>query len=479
MVKQHIAGSLINGGSEKVLKDTSSKIVKEVQLRCGGFVDAIRFKFASGTYSEWAGGSGGKECKFTLEDHDYITGVRTRAGSNIDAIRFECASGRISPWFGGKGGAEAGSKFEGHALDEIECHCSRFVDKLDLKFQKLITPKPALPIFTSEYNGGSGGHPFCDCISRKIKSICVRAGSCVDSIRLLSSEGNPAHGGTGGAEHTFTIDDDDEVTAVTVWSGSLIDAIQFDTRKGKTSGKYGGPGGVQHYIKPPDSSMGLVGVAGREGGLVDGLQFYFGETDVGVTYKVEDFETTGDIMHDSETTECKLLTEFCSQNKTDSNSPMTVKKDFQITDQNTFTITNSTTWQHAWNVNLAYEQGFGPIDMIGFGCKLNISGGYSGSYTKQSMSADAKTKSFTKTVSVNQQWDVAPFHELKVSVKMTRKSGQIPFKGKLVKRKGDHVIGNQIITGTVKVDMLVKFESCGQEEKLPQLAVTGATGGTR
>lgn len=309
---------------------------------------------------------------------------------------------------------------------------------------------------------------FCDCVSRKISSIVVRAGTSVDYIRCLSPCGDnqPPHGNgsSKGEEHVFKIDVDDEVSAVHVWSGIYIDAIQFDTRKGRFSPKYGGCGGGYRHIKPPPN-MGLVGLAGRSREVVDGLEFYFGETDVGVTWKIEDFEKVREPKTDT-STESRLL--FSSENTTDSVSILKVNQDFSITDTNTFTITNATTWQHAWNVSVACEQGFGPLAAIGFGTTLTMEAGYNGSYSKQDSKDDSTTKSFSRSVTVEQQFNIAPWHELKVSVQITRKSGTIPFKARLVKMKDNTAIGSQDISGEVKVDMMVDWKSVAGEEELPR-----------
>jgi hypothetical protein len=64
------------------------------------------------------------------------------------------------------------------------------------------------------------------------------------------------------------------ITKITVWAGSLIDALQFETSNGTTSPKYGGHGGKPHIIDPHGKH--ICEVKGRSANQVNQICFGYG-----------------------------------------------------------------------------------------------------------------------------------------------------------------------------------------------------------
>lgn len=80
--------------------------VRCIRVRSGNLVDGIEFEYADSSRLSY-GGSGGEEAVFAL-DYDgrgeFLSRIQVRCGDYVDAIRFLTSTGRESPWFGGRGG---------------------------------------------------------------------------------------------------------------------------------------------------------------------------------------------------------------------------------------------------------------------------------------------------------------------------------------------------------------------------------------
>ena len=102
--------------------------------------------------------------------------------------------------------------------------------------------------------------------------IRVRAAKYIDAIQVVYGETSaPTHGGKGGQEHTFQLDDDERIVRIEGRGAKYIDQLQFFTNKGdffqhfdfpalfsdigyytgRNSPVYGGSGGKPFSWFPP------------------------------------------------------------------------------------------------------------------------------------------------------------------------------------------------------------------------------------
>lgn len=100
--------------------------------------------------------------------------------------------------------------------------------------------------------GGKGGNHFewkSEYPDYKLKEIYYTAGGSLDSYqmvyyykdKLMKSPifGNPSH-----QQQSWKVPDGEYVIKIIIYSGNLIDSIQFKTNKGTYSPKFGGNGGI-------------------------------------------------------------------------------------------------------------------------------------------------------------------------------------------------------------------------------------------
>jgi Jacalin-like lectin domain len=123
--------------------------------------------------------------------------------------------------------------------------------------------------------GGEGGEQFADKELPKgarVAGVKIRGGLYIDGIELLyktaggKQEGLGWHGGDGGEEETFLLDDGEFITGITGKTaefevGQRVVANVTNKRKSKT---YGGDGGDRTFDlkKPGEGVTGFYGCAG-------------------------------------------------------------------------------------------------------------------------------------------------------------------------------------------------------------------------
>ena len=102
------------------------------------------------------------------------------------------------------------------------------------------------------------------------KSMVIYSGSLLDSVQLTYAPGEgpdgvtttPRMGGSGGG--ATTVHFADTIAGADVWSGTVVDAVQFHyTNNGLTS-KLGGSGGNRHEIRPERSKLSSIYVSGAD-----------------------------------------------------------------------------------------------------------------------------------------------------------------------------------------------------------------------
>ena len=269
-----------NGGSS--FDDSHSDIaawgpIKQIVVRHGNEVDSIGIFWANGNFFNH-GGAGGIETPINLAPDEFIVKVDGRSGDRLDQITFHSNKRAYGP-FGGGGGRPFTVDFLGKALHYLFGRAGAEIDQLGFGYGD---QPPALPdtIGRSGAHGGTGGNPFDDLsaagsVLGKIKSITVRHGNQVDNIAAVYDgwSNKTAHGGGGGNEDTFTLDDSEWLTEIHGRSGNQLDQVWFVTSSGRTSPVYGGNGGSPFTEKRNNSIIRAL--FGRAGALVDQLGVYF------------------------------------------------------------------------------------------------------------------------------------------------------------------------------------------------------------
>eukprot|EP00475_Leptophrys_vorax_P040820 TRINITY_DN76422_c0_g2_i5.p1 TRINITY_DN76422_c0_g2~~TRINITY_DN76422_c0_g2_i5.p1 ORF type:complete len:356 (+),score=92.14 TRINITY_DN76422_c0_g2_i5:182-1249(+) len=137
-------------------------------------------------------------------------------------------------------------------------------------------------------HGGAGGSPFDDgdIAHDTIASIHIRCGRMIDAIGIAyrgESQPKRMHGGTGGREEVFNLDDGEYITRVEGRAGGAVDGLRFFTNKGRSSMWYGDNGGAA-FVSTEDGKV-LKYVSGRSGGGLDAICFHWEEA----KFEAEDF----------------------------------------------------------------------------------------------------------------------------------------------------------------------------------------------
>lgn len=131
----------------------------------------------------------------------------------------------------------------------------------------------------SDFWGGEGGTPFTDVatvpIGRRVTQVNLRAGSRVDQVGLVLSDGTTyTHGGTGGTARSLTLSSGEYLTSVTLHSGTRngtvrIFYVRFTTSWGRTV--EGGTTTTSSTTLTAPSGWQISGFHGRSGDEVDKL----------------------------------------------------------------------------------------------------------------------------------------------------------------------------------------------------------------
>jgi hypothetical protein len=124
--------------------------------------------------------------------------------------------------------------------------------------------------------GGLGGMPFNDSpsLGHSISSVKIRAGVFVDSIHVSYNPPNnippkEPHGGNGGSEYVFFLNNGEYITGISGRHGKFIDALRIHTNY-RVSPLYGGPGGVPFNLYAPNNYH-IIGFYGRSGSYLDAI----------------------------------------------------------------------------------------------------------------------------------------------------------------------------------------------------------------
>ncbi len=136
----------------------------------------------------------------------------------------------------------------------------------------------ACPYTPSQQYGGTGGSAFSDDLtqSTQLTQISIWSGSEVDAIQATWSKPRGGtftgakHGGDGGSLSTITLKSDEYITRIDGRAGIRIDQLTFTTNLGNKYGPYGGGGGSEFSL----TNLKVGGFLGRSASRLDAFAVF-------------------------------------------------------------------------------------------------------------------------------------------------------------------------------------------------------------
>jgi len=134
-------------------------------------------------------------------------------------------------------------------------------------------------ISSTEVIGGSGGSSFSDSQLQSgalIVEVHIRCGDLVDSVQMTyaGTDGRtftgPRHGGSGGRDKVFRLDQDEYIIGLSGRYGDAIDSIRIHTNR-RVSQLFGGGGGKREYRIEVPNGYQAVGFSGQAGKVIDAI----------------------------------------------------------------------------------------------------------------------------------------------------------------------------------------------------------------
>lgn len=256
------------GGTAFVDEVTGPDQLTGLTVRHGAWIDAVQLHTEAGDLPR-RGGLGGQSTTVPLGVGDAIVEVfGTTDGEYVTALGVRTATGRTyGPYGGGHGEGFSLAAPAGEVIVGLHGRSGGFLDAIGI-ITAAGQPGDAIdpPV------GGPGGRPFFDDSASPITGMSVRSGAWIDAVQLLTDDGSTqSHGGSGGHETVFVLDDGETITSVFGWhDGTYVRRLGFRTSLGRTSGPLGS-GGSEHFeLAVPDGHV-LTGLHGRSGGYLDAI----------------------------------------------------------------------------------------------------------------------------------------------------------------------------------------------------------------
>lgn len=231
-----------------------------IAVRAGAWIDGLRIDSNNHITGRQIGGTGGTEAVLDL-DHDRTriqTVFGTHDGEHIRQLGFRTITGQ--QW--GPVGTGGDQAFElhvpvGHRLIGFHGRAGSYLDALGIVTE---------PWFDGRYRpsslaGGTDGTYWEHRISAR--EIRVRAGAWIDGLTIVGGDGTTIeHGGTGGTEHIWTLQQGERVTEVfgTV-DDTVVRQLGVRTSTGRTLGPVG-TGGEEAFALGASSGQ-INGFHGR------------------------------------------------------------------------------------------------------------------------------------------------------------------------------------------------------------------------
>jgi hypothetical protein len=100
------------------------------------------------------------------------------------------------------------------------------------------------------------------------KSMLIYSGARLDSAQLTYAHGEGPDGVTvtprmgGGGGSATTVNFADTIVGAEIWSGTIVDAVQFSYSNNGVTSKLGGSGGGSHVIKPERMKLSSIYISG-------------------------------------------------------------------------------------------------------------------------------------------------------------------------------------------------------------------------
>lgn len=219
--------------------------VGTLQLRVGGsltvrlLVSGISVTYSNGqTFTH--GGEGIDETQFQLHPDEYVWAIAIRSGLYIDQLTFE-TNLRTFQTIGGSGGGARRFDFGICGLRYIFGRSNSFVNKIGFGYGP--PPLLSLRVHKESAFGGSGGKPFDEfkSASRRVTAVRVWHGEFVQAIQVQYDGvwGEKRGDFEGDVSSIFFIPRDDGLVRITGSTGRLVGQIRFFLKSGTTSVAYG------------------------------------------------------------------------------------------------------------------------------------------------------------------------------------------------------------------------------------------------
>jgi len=252
---------------------TSGTRISVINVWSGTMIDAIRIdridKSGKTIIGLKHGGNGGRLSSITLAYGEFINKISLRAGKAIDLLALYTNMGRKID-VGGGGGKRFDINFN-EGFDGITGRSSNLLDAI------CFVNEPISASSTPVYIGGTGGNPFNDInMNAHISAVHIWSGSWIDAIQVDRMDQNgktiigQKHGGNGGTLTTINLALGEFINKITGRNGTLIDHLTFYTNYGRVF-SFGGNGG--NPFNDIHLNEGLKNISGRASSALDGIKF--------------------------------------------------------------------------------------------------------------------------------------------------------------------------------------------------------------
>ena len=98
-----------------------------------------------------------------------------------------------------------------------------------------------------------------------VSKVAIRSGTYIDAIQLFYCDGQSSEwcGGLGGSYSEFNVFPNDAIVAINIWTGYVVDSLQFITKNGILSPRYGNGGGGGMETIDAGRNKELIGFSGE------------------------------------------------------------------------------------------------------------------------------------------------------------------------------------------------------------------------
>ncbi|KAK7694432.1 hypothetical protein QCA50_001618 [Cerrena zonata] len=107
------------------------KVIRQLRIQCGEYIDGLALDFTDGSSTEWHGGRGGNHYTYTLDGGEDFISIRVMADkSYVNGLQFITSKGRESMWYGSRSGVSSNWELDGRALAGFMGSTGRYINGL-------------------------------------------------------------------------------------------------------------------------------------------------------------------------------------------------------------------------------------------------------------------------------------------------------------------------------------------------------------